>query len=906
MAWTYTITIAGIGTVSASSLTQALKIDESLDSAILVIPRTTRKDIYPRYSEVSISVSDGTDTDASYWVIYSDKVEIAASGSTLRYEHTLGLIEPIKLLEKYSCGSLTFTQPLGGSRYTMYDVVERIRQLTPFKRYSMVSTTRKFTIDSALATYLDGIDAPQFYLDKKNLREALIEVFKYIHAIPRIRFTSIAGEWVLYADFINNWQTNITPNGEDETQLDIIDHTTEADGGDYSTATESFLENAVLNDDETTPSVITEMLTFRNESDIVVGDSNFKIILQSPIYVPVHFEGITEADDGEILTLDLDDYIIEKNVYDTYDVTSGKGSKSCSGYWQKGSNAIDGLNENYGSFSLQIAVENMFEAAILEQHPTKTVFSVSWETCVLRVSYISYIETMRSIQYREDLSLNAKIKDDEAVMQINQSERINNLFNTTNNVYGQTQRLGVDTLSFSKKHRSLHAYDDTHIHGVYSLGDYTAGGYIIVKVEKVYFNSFVIGRYEVSRNFNRIAQFIPISREFRAYEISLVKSDYTLKRDILIPVFYVEAALSSNDDHVSNDLITPFMNTFKNSTYDLSLKGAALQRANESGTYERYGVYMPINACAEKNTLKFRFDFSDTKIAGKRISEQYVAPSTFLKQIATNYTFDDGTIPFIKIKLFTDRWDYKSSVLDSDYKTLLGYTYLARKEPLYDEEQTCALSEDYYAADYDKIHIYDYASEFPGTGVIGDYYIARLTALSEPDNEIKTYSGTYDSLSPTAFMVAEPNDYIHLVGSHKIIKDGAEILGIEMFMPIVPKSSDTNKIVIGDALTKDNVLIKARAVAKTLYYYTSTKRFNKANTATFDSATATKTAITVDTYISTANHRITIPLGLSGNYDYVGIGDSDGNMYLGLNLRGLDGTKANEPVYVYFNFLYER
>lgn len=920
MAWTYTITIAGVGTVNVESISQVLKIDESLDSAQLVIPRTTRKATYPRFAEVSIVVSDGTNTESSYWITYSDKVSVSSVKSTLRYEHTLGLIEPTKRLEKYQCGSLTFTQPTSGSRYSMYDVVERIRQLTPFVPYADVSSTRIFTIDSTLSTYLDTIDAPQFYLDKKNLREALIEVFKYVHAIPRIRFTSIAGAWVLYADYINNWQTNITPNGETIVELGNIDYTSQVDSEDYATAFESNIENAIPSEDNSDANVlensITDIVTFRSD-DIKLGESNFKLLLNYQIANLISFKAVVTVKDTTSGTvyreyeLDLNDYIYEKKVYDTLDYNSAQGNKPYACYWVYGTNEIAGLSDSYGFLSLQIAAQNILNDALDDQVGTSgyELWFATTGTSILEaaflVSYIPYVETMRTIQYREDIVDVPLIGGLEATNQLNPRERISALYDATNNVYGQAQRLGVDTLAISKKHRTLHVYDDTHTDGIYSLGDYTNDGYIITAVEKVYFNAFVIARYELSKNFNRIAQFIAIDREFRPYEISLLKSDKTLKRNILMPFMHVSLSIGLSELHISNSLITPFMDTFKTGTYDERVCGAAFRIGASAGVISDVGVYLPAIAAAEKNTIKFKVDFRDTKSAGDRITKRFAGLTDYYKKELVNYTNDDGTARFAQIDLYHHYWDriYTSGneVADS-LAHQVGLAKIGMRLPKIDISKNFMCGELSYSSpafidnELYVAHIYDLYTMFPVTGVENDYYYAIDTNIIYQWN-----SPNYDVVG---YAVAQKNDLLYSLPIYDLKKDGAEILGLEMCLPITIEAGYENAYVIGDMLAKDNCLIKNRTASKTLYFYTSTVRFNKANTAVFDSATTTKTATTVNAYVGT--NYITIPLGLSGSYDYIGIGDNDGKMYLGINLVDLEGDKMVQPTSVYFNFVSER
>jgi hypothetical protein len=846
-------------------LNQTFKIDESLDSAIVVEPLSTRKAQYPRFKQATITVTDGATPYVWNWLTFGDSVQVVTTGATQRYEHTISLIEPTKWLEKIPCGSLTFTQPLDETQKTLYDVVWRLMTLCPFVRYSKVTTTRVFTIPIALENELRAIKAPQFYFDKKNLREALIDVFKYINAIPRL--TIVDGAFVLTVDKIND-RKNLIPFTVQGSK--IIDLKAEISGENYATKVESFQENVIPSDDITTPNAygasITDMISFRAD-EIIIGETTLKLFLNSKADRVLSAKiKITTEVDSPVLTVDLAPYMFEKQVYDTLETSGGVGTKNYAFYWQRGSNVLDGFSYVNAPIIEYSALENIL---------LNISSNNAWFEVVFLVEYIPFIETIHSEQYREDLTTSTM----ESTIQINPNERINNAYKTTSNMYGQIQRLGVDTFAFSKLHKHLSAYvPSTNDDGIYSLGDYTSDGYIITTVELVFYNHFVIARYELSLNFNRIAQFMNIDKEFRPYEISLTKSDYTLKRDIMIPMFIVEVGSAANANHVSNGFVSPFMKTFGSSAVVEQITCATLV---ESGFTE--GVLMPVITMAEKNTIKFKLDFKDTKHAGDRaVNAEGITTSLLKKQVP--YTKSNGTMDMAEIELYHSYWDFRTDAIAGDLKAM---NVAAKYLPYVDTSKNIVTYGTFSDTKY--VLIYPNYASFPVDGSGGTYYLALDTW------KIYEWTTVY---AEWGYASATKNTSIYALPDYYVVKDRSEILGFEMTLPIIPDKDQVNVFVIGDMLSQDNVLIKERA-AKTLYIYTSTTPFSKANTKNVGTATVSAHSPTV------ATNQLIIPEAITLNYDYYAIGDEDGNLYLAVNQKNLAGTKTVVGI-IYFNFLEER
>lgn len=888
-------------TLDFDTYIENFKIDESLDSAILVIPRLQKKTEFRRFVPVKVQVSDGTNTISNWWLIYTPKLEISAKASKVKYDHTLGLIEPTKWLEKFPCGSLTFTQPIGGTRYTMLDVVNRLRNLTPFVPYASVSTTRLFTIDSTLATYLSTIEAPQFYFDKKNLREALMQTFKYVNAIPRLVYNG--STWVLTADFINNRRLEIDVNSG------IIDYTSEMSGENFGSKAEIYHENTVPTEDETQTSVYSNSVTdykWINAEDLTVGDSNFRIETTFDIYKLLSIKAIVSTTVLEY-TLDITDCVPEKKVYDTLDYDNGLGTKSHSGYWTYGTNIIDGFNQAFQLFSDKLALRNIIESKLALVGRT---IDGNWNVnkTAFLIEYIPYINLMRSEQYREDVegyTIQDDMQDKYATLQVNPQERINSLYQLTNNVYGQIQRLGVETVAFSKKHKTLASYDGSN-DGIYEVGDYTDDGFFITNKEVAWFNTFAIARYEMSKNWNRYAQFVQIDKEFRPYEIALTKSDFTLKRLVNMQPFVIEIDNASNVNHTAEALVVPFMNTLRDSTYEIPFYSVVVKRSLDGSDFEDDACLLPLAFAQEKNTIKFKLDMRDTKIAGKRVEGEIKNTVLINRQQAVNYTYDDGTLPFIGFEFYESYWDWvllNNLLLDGDerlikiYKATQVFPYVDLSANIISSVDGASVGNadlDYATAVDTEVNL------LASVGVIGDLYYAEDTlSLFQ-----YTISGWVEV---NASITAVKKDKVWESTVYNLDKDTSEVMGFEFQIPIIPKKDKVNRYVIGDSLIKENVILKQRDSGKNISVWIMKDgfRFDKARTQMIQASDIEEFSPYTPTI---TNNYVRIPADVLASNKNFCLADEDYNLYLGVNRVNLDGTvEASANVeYIYFNFLTER
>lgn len=115
-----------LGTIGYDA-TYNYALDETLDSGLITVYRSTIADAIAPYTLCRIDTYiDEAVIEKEYWYILQDVVEKVNLISSKPYNHTLSLIEPIKVLERYLLpNNLTFTRTVGAKVYTIADVINR-------------------------------------------------------------------------------------------------------------------------------------------------------------------------------------------------------------------------------------------------------------------------------------------------------------------------------------------------------------------------------------------------------------------------------------------------------------------------------------------------------------------------------------------------------------------------------------------------------------------------------------------------------------------------------------------------------------------------------------------------------------------------------------------------------------
>ena len=654
---------------------------EKLDSGLITVPLSERKTRYPRWSKVSLLVGH-LEFNMFVW---GDEVHNVVKGNNPLYEHQLTLIEPTKWLERFMLPYITFIQPLFGDKYTMKDVVERIIRISPVMPSGMLhANTRACRLSAQLAERLDGIIAPQFFLEPSNMREALISVLSYVNAIPRMNMHG-----VLDATFFNEYEEQIVV-------FDTASYQESVDSEEYATTLETTIP--VLTGSKDDKRVSARVMSRKDvvgvrSRDPIMGDENWYVQLpykmqelqKLELYIGI-WANPSEADPIYKSTyVDLTNYIFPKQEYDAL-LASGSdftARKTHAIWYEQNNNYIDGFTTPWGAFGVLPSIMNILAevmALYVDPDYPEYLFEIQpgheWYNYLFRVTYVPVLDSRIHIE-REDIhEINMN-----SIIVGNIRGDVSDIQNITTNMYGRIQRLGLAPVL------RANIYVDTTM--IRSMNSYTVDDEVITDREIIGFPDFVAVRYETTPRFNRLSLFLAVDRQFRALQV-LPDAQIVTRREIVKDYIIIDTENKENLSMISH--IQTFMQVFENINENYSANIAYIEI--DSG--ETAKLLMPCVSMGGQSTMLFELKFPSPNIAGNAQIEQ----SSRRVMKAIPYTKEDGSFDHINIRLY-----------DYFYGTKVGEEDFMNDESFYQE----------YANDF--------AHGFPAVRVGDDYTVADTPPL---------------------------------------------------------------------------------------------------------------------------------------------------------------------------------
>lgn len=350
-------------------LTVIERLDEELDSALMIQVASKRKEQYPMFSKVEIN----RDNEILEFLVSSDDSELI-SKDPLLYQHTIMLIEPTKALERQTGASLTFTQPLGGTRYTMEDVLNRTKNVIPFETVANLESTRKFNLDPNLASYLRGFKAPQFFINRSTLLGAVNQEIKYVNATGRIK-----GFNTLKADFHNELKEQIELN-------DLVGFKQSQNIEYYATKLESYVDNQIAEKNLSQSALIYPSAnswgSVRSD-DVRLTSNNMVFKLPFPIYkinkVEIHCKiRYKQPLNSNLIDItinnDITDHVFESSAWKVLDPIAYADTinKSNTLKYDYQGDRIYGFSDIYGGVTKYSAIEFLLMYVINPKAPVPT------------------------------------------------------------------------------------------------------------------------------------------------------------------------------------------------------------------------------------------------------------------------------------------------------------------------------------------------------------------------------------------------------------------------------------------------------------------------------------------------------------------------------------------------------
>lgn len=464
----------------------------------------------------------------------------------------------------------------------------------------------------SLAEKYDKIIAPEFAMTKQTLREQLKQVGGFIHAEPRLK------DGVIYYDeYGKNSFSNISKKKHISAQLSH-------DINEFCTSLDSQADNLVNRLDYAQGVVIEPFVggfqSIRTESTTVrIGEGNGIIATQRPIMdikrVLVRYP--TQNSNGAITSwsnpVDITAYLFESAEYSNLSSFSGtfpyakewalcyiQGQKNITGLFYKAPDAVGEAVESYSIVNI-LGTEGVSKANIEAVYPI-LAFEVSYVP-----TFSERVKTNKAI----------RIGGLPRTLVYNQSANLVESRYYGENLKGVVARLGnID---------KTYTYKIGYLSDIPKAGDLFDKDYYIsaVSVEiQPFFIKLTVG---LSKDFNRLSEYVGISSNIRMYEISEKQAFQrdTVYTDYLVVTDNLEENNLQGNDLGSNDLAYALYGMFTG-YYDKGYRqiNQALIKARSienKSVNQGYAISLPVVSSALGNQMTFSFNCEDNYSAGQQV-----------------------------------------------------------------------------------------------------------------------------------------------------------------------------------------------------------------------------------------------------------------------------------------------
>lgn len=462
----------------------------------------------------------------------------------------------------------------------------------------------RFIFDKTQAEKYSKVISPEFTLTG-TLWEMLSQIGSYINAIPRLRNGVIR-----FDELGSSTMTDVDLN-------DYISHTEKFDIEQFATHIDSSVDNLVNLDDEK-QGVVYEpdnnfYKTVRCETTTAqLTNDNAFIQTSEPIEKLIKVECGYLSD--ETLVGDITPYIYSDAEYATlssYD-DSYPLSKAFALYYTVGQKNIYGLNFTLPSaFILNFNKASIFN--IIARKTNKQPSDVAKEDMIklqFRVTYIPLVSARVG---------QSKIKKDdimvaESTLAYNQSsQQISSI------AYGENMRGTIAKLGNPEK---TYVYVFNSLDMIPKVGDLFDKDYYISIVKCEYYDKFIKCSIGLSKNYNKLSEYVGIKDEIRFYEISEKQSQ---NRHILYRDYCVvgKADISDGKALITNEGLDVFAKTFNNTNNDIMFTKISSVNAHgyDYQNNELNSAHLPVTSLSFGNSMIFNYHYKDNYSAGEYVEE---------------------------------------------------------------------------------------------------------------------------------------------------------------------------------------------------------------------------------------------------------------------------------------------
>lgn len=615
-------------------------------------------------------VNDGDVVTFDYYLPYTTNSTIGEKNSDNKYTFTLSVA--------------VFKNNVARKDYTIADCVDRILTLAePLKAHG----TPRFSLNSQQRDKLKAKKSAEFSMTQNTLREQLKVVGSYIHAEPRLN----SDDTIHFDDYAPGKTTTV--NGK------LIEKTLTWDVNNYCSELRSNAQNLVsasgYGQGKAYQQGIGISRSLHPETTYArLTDNNGVAETQFAIY------GIEKVLCGVDLGPGAKKHDITAYVYEAtqYNILSGWSgaypfSKGYAIYYELGQKNLKGITYAAKEFtsteqalSQRFAIVNILSVVTqLDENQTQTLQtyvsqnpnSVEFEI-VYRPIYPTLVSHGKN-GYNPDLPQYTKV--------YNQSENFieSNAFGE--NIKGAAARMGNPDIKVTFL---LPTLADIPKPG------YIYDGLVISTVETEISPNSIKCTLGLTKDFNRISQYISVSSVKRMYNVSerqVSNRDILLKNSIVISDSLNEITSDANNPIVSTDssfwdaLKSVFFvsdwTTQRGDPISCVIAQGVTEGSDSSRSYLR-PVLLPVIPTAFGNTMSFYFAYEDNYSAGTALNRAQLSTSTLggWWSNAVQYGDNDGRIELLEYYLISNTGDIKAWATPQSLPGLTTeYNYVPQNAP---------------------------------------------------------------------------------------------------------------------------------------------------------------------------------------------------------------------------------
>ena len=462
-------------------------------------------------------------------------------------------------------GKIVFASAPPASAYDLFNKAQLTTQTFMKQEGKIVDETDKqIELTEEDAQMLKDTTIVENFYNQKNLWQVLMDIGKYIHARPKLRFGS-------NGKYIVDWKYYGSTNQKEDKANNISIYNSRFIE-DYISAISSYVSNMVqlggtIREIVAPKSSSEDYLVYNDVAEIKTSKNIIEIVEMSVINVntgerrgltgqDIQVQLVQVAGNGVVTPLGKQNttgFIFEEGVYQLLDVSPSTSiNKGYAIYYTLGTNIIKGLNYqlptvNTGDVMNDYAIKNIIGCAFnMPNYEDWTQIKVN--DYVFDITYRTK-DTLRTDQTRPDLRKYIMRTPYDRIPQhnqfANQTDTVIDSVKYGNNIYGTLIRTGNTTYSKVEWVNDLASLKQSG--ELYLLND---EWYYVTKVKNTFFTDHIISEVDFSKDFNKLSQIIGIPSEPRFYEIS---EQSLIKREVVNNDFIVigTKVVSQKPDDIS-------------------------------------------------------------------------------------------------------------------------------------------------------------------------------------------------------------------------------------------------------------------------------------------------------------------------------------------------------------------